>query len=238
MIEIKQLSKSYGQIQALNGINLHFRRGESIGLLGPNGAGKSTFMRIVSGYIQASEGDVFISGHNIISEEKEAQKYLGYVAESCPLYLDMTVYEYLRYVADLWQVNEVDFEQNIQIILKNLYLADVLNRKIETLSKGYRHRVGIAGALIHKPQILMLDEPTEGLDPNQKHQIHQFIREYGKEKLVSISTHIMEEVEAMTDRVILINKGKVVADMSPQELKQLTPDNSIYSAFKMLTEEK
>lgn len=238
MIEIKQLSKSYGQIQALKDINLHLKRGERISLLGPNGAGKSTLMRIISGYIQASEGDVFIEGHNIISEEKEAQKYLGYVPESCPLYLDMTVYEYLSYIANLWQINNIDFEQSIQIILKNLHLKDVLNRKIETLSKGYRHRVGIAGALVHNPQILMLDEPTEGLDPNQKRQIHQFIREYGKNKLVIISTHIMEEVEAMTDRVILINKGKVVADMSPQELKQLTTDNSIYSAFNMLTKEK
>jgi len=238
MIEIKQLSKSYGNIQALKGINLHFRRGESISLLGPNGAGKSTLMRIISGYIQATEGDVIISGHNIRLEEKKAQSYLGYVPESCPLYLDMTVYEYLRYVADLRQVKDVDFEKHIQIILKNLYLADVLNRKIETLSKGYRHRTGIAGALIHNPQILMLDEPTEGLDPNQKHQIHQFIREYGKEKLIIISTHIMEEVEAMTDRVVLINKGKMVADMSPAKLKQLTPDNSIYSAFNMLTKEK
>lgn len=238
MIEIKQLSKSYGNIQALKGINLHFRRGESISLLGPNGAGKSTLMRIISGYIRASEGNVFIFGHNIASEEKVAQKYLGYVPESCPLYLDMTVYEYLRYVADLRQVNDVDFEKHIQMILNNLYLADVLNRKIETLSKGYRHRTGIAGALIHNPQILMLDEPTEGLDPNQKHQIHQFIREYGKEKLIIISTHIMEEVEAMTDRVVMINKGKMVADMSPAELKQLTPDNSIYSAFNVLTKEK
>ena len=130
-----------------------------------------------------------------------------------------------------------EFDNNLRMILDNLFLTDVLTQRIETLSKGFKHRVGIAGALIHNPQILILDEPTEGLDPNQKHQIHNFIREYAKNRLVIISTHIMEEVEAISDRVILINKGKVIADTTPSSLKKLTPDNNMYSAFHMLTKE-
>jgi len=175
--------------------------------------------------------------NNVLNENKEAQKYLGYVPESCPLYMDMTVYEYIRYIANLWQISQIEFEDNLQMILDNLYLTDVLNQRIETLSKGFKHRVGVAGVLIHNPQILILDEPTEGLDPNQKHQIHCFIREYAKNRLVIISTHIMEEVEAISDRVILINKGKVIADTTPESLKKLTPDNNMYSAFHMLTKE-
>jgi len=237
MIEIKHLTKEYGSIVALNDINLEFQRGEMISLLGPNGAGKSTLMRIISGYLEPTKGEVLIAGNNVLNENKEAQKYLGYVPESCPLYMDMTVYEYIRYIANLWQISQIEFEDNLQMILDNLYLTDVLNQRIETLSKGFKHRVGVAGVLIHNPQILILDEPTEGLDPNQKHQIHCFIREYAKNRLVIISTHIMEEVEAISDRVILINKGKVIADTTPESLKKLTPDNNMYSAFHMLTKE-
>jgi len=235
MIEIKHLSKHYGTIKAIKDINLSFHKGEVISLLGPNGAGKSTFMRLISGYIQASAGEVLINNYNVWNEANEAKKYFGYVPENTPLYTDMRVFEYIRYFANLWQISDNDFSQNMQIILDNLQLTEVLNQRIDTLSKGFKHRVGIAGALIHNPQILILDEPTEGLDPNQKHQIHQFIKNYGTDKLIIISTHIMEEVEAVANRVVLLNKGAVIANTTPSELKKIAPDNDIYSAFRLLT---
>lgn len=237
MIRIEHLSKSYGQIQALQDVNLNMSKGEVISILGPNGAGKSTLMRLICGYLSPTAGSVFIAGANVHTDTQVALSNIGYVAENCPLYQDMNVYEYIRYVADLRQLKKAVFEYNLKNILYNLQLSDVITQRIDTLSKGYRHRVGIAGALIHGPQILILDEPTEGLDPNQKHQIHKFIREYGRDKLVIVSTHIMEEVEAMSDRVVLINKGQIIIDNTPQYLKQLVPDNNIASAFRLLTGE-
>lgn len=237
MMEIRHVSKRYGQRLALDDVSLELREGEIICLLGPNGAGKSTLMRLMSGYLRPSAGEVLIAGHNVCSEDRAAQTYLGYVPENSPLYPEMSVYEYIHYIAGLWQLSAVEFENGLKSIIEWLQLSEVLTQRIDTLSKGFRHRVGIAGALIHNPRILILDEPTEGLDPNQKHQIHAFIREYGKRRLIIVSTHIMEEVEAIADRVVLINKGRLVWDTSPAELKMLTPDGDINAAFRLLTGE-
>ena len=237
MIEVKHLSKQYGKIAALQDINITLKKNEIIFLVGPNGAGKSTLMKLLTGYISPTEGKVLISGKNV-NHEREVLSYLGYVPENAPLYLEMTVYEYIKYVAGLWQLEEKVFEKNLLFILENLELRDVLNQKIETLSKGFRRRVGIAGALIHEPQILILDEPTEGLDPNQKHQIHQFIKEYKKNRIIIVSTHLMEEVDAVAERVILVNKGHILWDGTPQDLKQLVSDRNIDTAFRLLTKEK
>ena len=237
MIEVKHLSKQYEKITALQDINITLKKNEIVFLVGPNGAGKSTLMKLLTGYISPTEGKVLISGKNV-NHEREVLSYLGYVPENAPLYLEMTVYEYIKYVAGLWQLEEKVFEKNLLFILENLELRDVLNQKIETLSKGFRRRVGIAGALIHEPQILILDEPTEGLDPNQKHQIHQFIKEYKKNRIIIVSTHLMEEVDAVAERVILVNKGHILWDGTPQDLKQLVSDRNIDTAFRLLTKEK
>jgi len=234
MIEIKHLSKRYNKIEALQDINLSLSKDEIVFLVGPNGAGKSTLMRLLCGYAEPSEGEVLLADHNI-QTDRTLLSYLGYVPENSPLYPEMNVYEYIKYVAGLWQLDKKRFEQRLRLVVDKLQLAEVLTQRIDTLSKGFRRRVGIAGALIHNPEILILDEPTEGLDPNQKHQIHQFVREYAKNRLIIVSSHLMEEVEAIADRVILINKGKLVWDGTPGELKSVAPDRRLDTAFRLLT---
>lgn len=234
MIEINHLSKQYGKIQALQNIDITLPRNEIVFLVGPNGAGKSTLMRLISGYIAPTQGEVIIGGRNI-QEDSQILSSIGYVAENCPLYQDMRVYDYIKYVADLHRLTPDSFEKNLRTVLDNLQLNEVLTQKIETLSKGFRRRVGIAGALIFNPDILLLDEPTEGLDPNQKYQMHQFIRNYRKNRLIIVSTHIMEEVEKIADRVILINQGRLIWDGTPQEMRSKSPDGSIDTIFRCLT---
>lgn len=234
MIKISHLSKSYGAITALNDINLFFQTGEIVFLVGPNGAGKSTLMKLITGYITPSKGDIYVNDMPV-QENRKFLTNIGYVPENAPLYGDMTTYEYIHYSAQLHKVSKQEFEKTLPFVLQNLQLHDVLNQKTDTLSKGYRRRVAIAGALIHNPKILILDEPTEGLDPNQKHQLHSFLKEYGKNRLIIISTHLMEEVEAIADRVIIINKGNLIWDDKPAELKDLSPDGSVDTAFRLLT---
>ncbi len=238
MLEIKHLSKKFGDRQALSDVSMRLHQGDIVCLLGPNGAGKSTLLRLICGYLRPDYGEVLVEGCNPQTERLEALSKIGYVQESNPLYGDMSVYEYIKYVADLWQMPSEKFDKSLSEVLDYLQLHEVLNQKIDTLSKGFRHRVGIAGALIHKPQILILDEPTEGLDPNQKHHVHKFIREYGKNHLIIVSTHIMEELEAMGSRVLLLNRGKLILDTTPEQLKTLSPDNNdIAAAFRRLTGE-
>ena len=237
MIHLHNISKQYERIQALTSINLNLSNGEIVFLVGPNGAGKSTLMRLMCGYISPTEGEILIKGKNP-QADIEALSYVGYVPENCPLYLEMNTFEYIKYMADLHQLSAALFAYRLPEILKELELQNVLTQKIETLSKGYRRRVGLAGALIHQPQILILDEPTEGLDPNQKHQMHQYLKEYGKEHLIIVSTHLMEEVNAVADRVILLNKGQIVWDGKPEELKLLAPDKDLETAFRLLTRGK
>ena len=234
MIDIKNLSKEYGKIKALEDITLSLHKKEIVFLVGPNGAGKSTMMKLISGYICPSAGEVLIEGKSV-QADRDTLSYLGYVPENAPLYGDMSAYEYIRYVADLWKLSDEEFDKNMTFVLDNLQLREVLNQKIETLSKGFRRRVAIAGALIHKPSILILDEPTEGLDPNQKFELHRFLQEYENDHLIIISTHLMEEVEAIADRVILINKGHLIWDGTPGELKRLSSEGSVAMAFRLLT---
>lgn len=234
MITINNLTKQYASIKALDNINLSFGKGEIVFLVGPNGAGKSTLMKSVAGFIRPTHGEVLIEGKNV-QEDRSALTFLGYVPENAPLYTEMTAYEYIKFVAGLWRMKAVEFEKKLRFVIENLQLEEVLNQKTETLSKGFKRRVAIAGALIHQPQILILDEPTEGLDPNQKYQIHQFIKEYGKNHLIIVSTHIMEEVEAVAERVVLIHKGHILWNGKPQELKQIGADGGLENAFRLLT---
>ncbi len=237
MIVVKNLCKDYGEKHAVNNVNFCISRGEIVSLLGPNGAGKTTLMRLLTGYIEPTSGEVKIFDKNIQTSRLECLAKIGYVPESGFLYNDMSVADFLHYTAQLRNLSQEDYIQNFQKVVESLELKSVINQKIETLSKGFKRRTGIAAALLHNPEILILDEPTEGLDPNQKFSLRNYIKNYGREKIVIISTHIMEEVEAMADRVILLNHGKLVKDTSPEKLKELFPEHNIETAFYKITSE-
>lgn len=207
-IEVTNLSKSYGAQKALDSITFSVKKGEIVGFLGPNGAGKSTLMKILTTYLAADEGVALVNDKNVISDTKEVQKIIGYLPEHNPLYLDLYVREYLAFNADVYKVPS----SRIQEVIELTGLTPESHKKIGQLSKGYRQRVGLANALLHNPEVLILDEPTTGLDPNQLVEIRNVIKNVGKDKTVFLSTHIMQEVEAICDRVIIIDKGKIVAD--------------------------
>ena len=207
-IEVTNLSKSYGAQKALDSITFSVKKGEIVGFLGPNGAGKSTLMKILTTYLAADEGVALVNDKNVISDTKEVQKIIGYLPEHNPLYLDLYVREYLAFNADVYKVPS----SRIQEVIELTGLTPESHKKIGQLSKGYHQRVGLANALLHNPEVLILDEPTTGLDPNQLVEIRNVIKNVGKDKTVFLSTHIMQEVEAICDRVIIIDKGKIVAD--------------------------
>lgn len=238
MIVIKNLCKSFGSRKVLDSLNICFKNNEVVALLGPNGAGKTTLMRLITGFYLPDAGEILINHRNIAHERLAALENTAYVPEIGALYPEMTVYEYIKYMADLRGMSEQGFVDNLLSLLKELELEDVINQKCETLSKGYKRRAAIAGALIHRPKTIILDEPTEGLDPAQKQSVRNFIKNYGKKNTVIISTHIMEEVEAMAGRVILLNHGRLVCDTTPELLKQNTASGDIAQAFLSLTAEK
>ena len=238
MIVAKNLSKSFSFIKAVDDINFCIKKGEVVALLGPNGAGKTTLMRLLTGYLQQDSGETNIYGINISENRVDALKKIGYVPENAPLYPEMSVYEYLHFAASLRGLKHDDLHINLAEVVTQMQLKDVLNQRIDTLSKGFRHRTAVAGALIHKPRILILDEPTEGLDPNQKYEMRTFIRRYGEKNIVIISTHIMEEVENVASRILLMNKGKLICDTTPTSLKNLYPDKNIAETFRFMTSEK
>ncbi|MBR9913913.1 MAG: gliding motility-associated ABC transporter ATP-binding subunit GldA [Algicola sp.] len=214
-IEVTHITKCYGEQKALDDITFSVNKGEIVGFLGPNGAGKSTLMKILTTYIEATEGEAKVNGFNVQSEKMAVQKSVGYLPEHNPLYLDMYVKEYLKFNAGVYNINSSRIEEVISLT----GLTPESHKKIGQLSKGYRQRVGLANALLHDPSVLILDEPTTGLDPNQLIDIRHLIKNIGKDKTVFLSTHIMQEVEAICDRVIIINKGKVVADKKLKELR-------------------
>lgn len=238
MLSVRNLSKSFGPVTAVNNLNFCLKKGEVAALLGPNGAGKTTLMRLLTGVYRPDCGEISINGVNLFANRVKALENTAYVPETGALYPEMTVYEYLRFMGCLHHLNKQSFVDNLVFLVAELELESVINQKCETLSKGFKRRVALAGALLHRPQVLILDEPTEGLDPNQKFSVRRFIRDYGREHTVIISTHIMEEVEAMADRVILLNHGKLIRDTSPEELKKITPDNNIEAAFRSITFEQ
>ena len=215
-IEVQAVSKSYGTQLALKEISFSAKKGEIIGFLGPNGAGKSTMMKILTGYISPSKGTVFVSGINVLTNPIEAKATIGYLPEQNPLYREMYVKEYLQFQAAIFKVSK----ETIATVIKTVGLTPEVHKKIGQLSKGYQQRVGIAAAILHNPDVLVLDEPTTGLDPNQLQEIRTLIKELGKEKTILFSTHIMQEVEAVCDRVIIIKKGELLLDTSLKDLKQ------------------
>ncbi len=238
MIVIKELCKTFGTTKAIDKLNVCIGNNEVVALLGPNGAGKTTLMRLIVGFYQPDFGEILINHHNIVKDRLKALQNTAYVPEVGALYPEMSVFEYIKYMADLRNMTEQSFIDNLLSLAKELDIESVINQKCETLSKGYKRRVAIAGALIHRPKTVILDEPTEGLDPNQKQSIRGFIKNYGKKNTVIISTHIMEEVEAMADRVILINHGRLICDTTPQLLIKNTSSTDIEQAFQSLTMEK
>ncbi|WP_435624808.1 gliding motility-associated ABC transporter ATP-binding subunit GldA [Flagellimonas sp.] len=215
-ITVTNITKTFGAQKALNQISFSVNKGEVVGFLGPNGAGKSTMMRILTTYYKADEGEAVVNGYDVLSSPSDVQKSIGYLPEHNPLYLEMYVKEYLAYNASVYKVPKI----RIGEVIEQTGLTPEANKKIGQLSKGYRQRVGLATALLHDPDVLILDEPTTGLDPNQLIEIRKLIREIGKEKTILLSTHIMKEVEAVCDRVIIINKGELVADKPLEELRE------------------
>lgn len=216
-VETRNITKLFGKQKALDNVSFSIKRGELVGFLGPNGAGKSTMMKIITGFLPPNSGDVFLNNQKISVENIEIRKNIGYLSEHNPLYTDLFVKEYLEITAGFYKIKNK--KQRVDEMVELTGLGNEQHKKIRALSKGYRQRVGLAQALIHKPSILILDEPTTGLDPNQLEEIRRLIREISKEKTVMISSHIMQEVEAICNRVLIINKGKIVADGGIKEIK-------------------
>ena len=231
------ITKVYGTQIVLDHVNIIIGKGEVVGLLGPNGAGKSTLMKILTGYIPPTSGTASVYGHDVLFESEEVKKVVGYLPEHNPLYLDMYIKEYLEFVADIHKLGK-DSKVRIREIIEKSGLGPEQNKKIGTLSKGYRQRVGLAQALIHNPEVLILDEPTSGLDPNQLLEIRELIKGIGKEKTVILSTHIMQEVEAICSRAIIINLGKIVADGPTSELSNIQKHDIVTVEFETPTSEK
>lgn len=233
-IAVNNISKSYGTQKALNEISFSIEKGEIVGFLGPNGAGKSTLMKILTTYLLADNGSALVNGHDVMTDAKAVQRSIGYLPEHNPLYLDLYVREYLAFNADVYQVPKSRIEEVIQLT----GLSGESHKKIGQLSKGYRQRVGLANALLHNPEVLILDEPTTGLDPNQLMEIRNVIKNVGKDKTVFLSTHIMQEVEAICDRVIIIDKGQIVADKKLDHLVSEDKEQVIEVEFDYQVEEQ
>ncbi len=219
MIEVQNLSKSYGPVEAVRSISFQINQGEVVGFLGPNGAGKSTTMKVMTGYLPPNEGTVMVDGLDIREDALPVRERIGYLPESTPLYSDMITYDYLEFVAAMRGIPTEQRAERIRSMTSACGLGEVLSKRVDALSKGYRQRVGLAQAMIHNPPILILDEPTSGLDPNQIVEIRELIRTIGKERTVVLSTHILSEVQASCDRVIIIDHGVLVADGTPDELR-------------------
>jgi len=219
MIRVQDLTKRFGTTQAVDGVSFEMRTGEILGFLGPNGAGKTTTMRILTCYLQPTSGSVEVDGHDVVAHSMEVRQKVGYLPESAPLYADMNVVDYLMFVAELRRIAPADRRKKVRHSVDVCGLGDVLQKNVGQLSSGYRQRCGLAQAILHDPQILVLDEPTRGLDPNQIVEIRSLIRELGRHKTVIFSTHILPEVEAMCDRVIVINQGRKVFDGSKAEMQ-------------------
>jgi len=233
-LSVKNITKQYKKQIAVDDISFEIKSGEIVGFLGPNGAGKSTTMKIISCFIPPTKGTVTVCGFDVSNDDLKVKKKVGYLPESNPLYYDMYVKEFLNFIASLHKINNK--KERIKEMIEMVGLQNEQHKKIGTLSKGYKQRVGLAQAMIHDPDVLILDEPTSGLDPNQIIEIRELIKNFGKDKTVLLSTHIMQEVESMCDRVIIINEGKLVADDSVESIKKGNKKANMEDIFKKLTQ--
>ena len=227
MIEVKNVTKRYGSFTAVDNISFTVKDGEVIGFLGPNGAGKSTTMNMITGFIEPSEGSVIINGNDISKKAKKAKRQIGYIPENVPLYSELTVKEFVKYMAELKRMPRKQRKEDVEKVLKETGLEEVQNKLIRNLSRGYKQRVSLAGALVGNPEVLILDEPTVGLDPKQIIEIRNLIKELGKNHTVILSTHILPEVSQICERVIIINKGKIVAIDTPEHLEERTKEENV-----------
>jgi ABC-2 type transport system ATP-binding protein len=237
MISVKDLRRSFGPIIAVDGISFEVAKGEVLGFLGPNGAGKSTAMKMLTCFLPPDSGTATVCGYDIIMEPIKVQQSLGYLAENAPAYSEMTVGSFLNFVCDGRQIKGAKRKEAVDRVVKLCSIESVYHQTIETLSKGYRRRVGLAQALIHDPQVLILDEPTDGLDPNQKHDVRQLINKMARDKCIVISTHILEEVEAICTRTIIISQGKILIDTTPKEIKEKY-NCTLDEAFRRITKKQ
>jgi ABC-2 type transport system ATP-binding protein len=222
MIKIENLVKSFGAKRAVDDISFTVERGEVLGFLGPNGAGKSTTMRMITGFMPPTAGRVTVGGHDVVESPLEAKRLIGYLPENAASYPDMTVRGFLNFAAELRGLEGEARKRAVNRVVELCFLESVLNQSIDTLSKGYKHRTCLAQALIHDPEVLIMDEPTDGLDPNQKHEVRNLIRELGRKKAIVFSTHILEEVDAACSRAIIIDRGRIVANGTPEELRGMS----------------
>ena len=227
MIEVKNVTKKYGSFVAVDDISFTINDGEVVGFLGPNGAGKSTTMNMITGYIEQTEGNIIVDGFDTLKKSKKAKKEIGYMPEGVPLYTDLTVKEFVTYMAELRKVDRKAKKENVQKVLKETGLDQMQNKLIKNLSRGQKQRVSLAGTLVADPKILILDEPTVGLDPKQITEIRSLIKNLGKKHTVILSSHILSEVSQICDRVIIINKGKIVAIDTPENLEKKVSDNNV-----------
>ena len=235
MISVSNLTKKFGNFTALDNLSINVKRGEVLGFLGPNGAGKSTTMKMITGFIKPTNGTIKVKDMNVETNQIECKKLIGYLPEGAPLYGDMTPINMLKFVAYIRGMSPQEFKKALDNVVVQTEITDVINQPIDTLSKGYKRRVGLAQALIHDPEILILDEPTDGLDPNQKHHVRNLINKMGKKKAIIISTHILEEVDAVCTRACIIAKGKKIIDKKPKELKKLFKNKNLDSIFREIT---
>ncbi len=225
MIEVKNVTKKYGNFTAIDDMSFTIKEGEIVGLLGPNGAGKSTTMNMLTGFIEQTQGDIIIDGFNMLKKPKKAKKEIGYMPEGVPLYTDLTVKEFVRYMAELKKVDKKEIKEKVAKIIKQTGLEEVQDKLIKNLSRGYKQRTSLAGALVGEPKILILDEPTVGLDPKQITEIRELIKELGKTHTIILSSHILSEVSQICNKVIIINKGKIIAIDTPQNLENKVSNN-------------
>ena len=235
MVEVRDLTRRFNDVTAVDHVSFAVDRGEVVGFLGPNGAGKTTTMRMITGFLPPSGGTAAVCGHDILREPVAAKRALGYLPEGAPAYGDMTVATFLDFVAALRGLDAARRRSRIAEMVDRVQLGDVWNRRIDALSKGFKRRVGIAQALVHDPAVLILDEPTDGLDPNQKHEMRGLIRDIAGDKAIIISTHILEEVDAVCTRAVIIDKGRIVADGTPSELLAKSPTRRLDEVFRSLT---
>jgi ABC-2 type transport system ATP-binding protein len=220
MVRLDRLTKTFGPLRAVDGVSFTLDRGEVLGFLGPNGAGKTTTMRMLTGFIQPSGGKAAVMGHDVVADPIEARRRIGYLPEGAPLYADMTVAGFLAFVAEMRGFGGAERRRRIAAAVERTQLDEALHRPIETLSKGFKRRVGLAQAILHDPPVLVLDEPTDGLDPNQKHEVRRLIQGMAADKAIIISTHILEEVDALCTRAMVIAKGRIVVDETPEALRR------------------
>ena len=234
-IKIKSLTKSFGAIRAVRNVSFNVSHGEVLGFLGPNGAGKSTTMKMITGFLEPTSGTVEVNGHDVLENPLSVKRSIGYLPEGAPAYGEMTVKNFLNFIADIRQLNGAIRKKRLDEVIKTINIGTVIDQSIETLSKGFKRRVGLAQAILHDPNILILDEPTDGLDPNQKHEVRNLIKKMAKEKAIIISTHILEEVDAVCTRAIIISSGELLFDGTPTQLIAKSDQSDIDHAFRNIT---